>query len=278
MKKIFTLIAVCAMALTANAQETYAVEEGLLPDDAGQTYKANSKKNATSVAITFGADGKWSSFNGGEGAKADATLEGFTAYISGGNNPKDGELNGTSSSGGGYTIEKKNLPKSGCYYVLKPTNAGSIKFAMQLNANKSFFIVKEDGTAISDFDIKDKNGNTVALRAFAQDVSQFASSEEKVYGYATFNAEAGKEYYIFCTGSKLGIYGFIYSAEAATIDPATTAAVKAEIDAAAGGTGIQNVKAQIIDVNAPVYNLSGQMVDKSYKGVVIQNGRKMIQK
>ena len=45
-----------------------------------------------------------------------------------------------------------------------------------------------------------------------------------------------------------------------------------------GGTGIQNVKAQIIDVNAPVYNLSGQMVDKSYKGVVIQNGRKMIQK
>lgn len=45
-----------------------------------------------------------------------------------------------------------------------------------------------------------------------------------------------------------------------------------------GGTGIENVKAQTIDMNAPIYNLSGQMVDKSYKGVVIQNGRKMIQK
>ena len=42
-------------------------------------------------------------------------------------------------------------------------------------------------------------------------------------------------------------------------------------------TNISTIKANT-DVNAPVYNLAGQQVDKSYKGVVIMNGKKMIQK
>jgi hypothetical protein len=45
-----------------------------------------------------------------------------------------------------------------------------------------------------------------------------------------------------------------------------------------GTSGINTVKSETIDVNAPVYNLAGQQVDKSYKGVVIQNGVKRIQK
>ena len=41
--------------------------------------------------------------------------------------------------------------------------------------------------------------------------------------------------------------------------------------------GIADVKV-IAEQNAPVYNLAGQQVNKSFKGVVIQNGKKMIQK
>ena len=41
--------------------------------------------------------------------------------------------------------------------------------------------------------------------------------------------------------------------------------------------GIADVKV-IAEQNAPAYNLAGQKVDKSFKGVVIQNGKKMIQK
>ena len=41
--------------------------------------------------------------------------------------------------------------------------------------------------------------------------------------------------------------------------------------------GIADVKVAA-EQNAPAYNLAGQKVDKSYKGVVIQNGKKMIQK
>ena len=54
--------------------------------------------------------------------------------------------------------------------------------------------------------------------------------------------------------------------------------IKIDIIDGSETTGIQTVKSETIDVNAPAYNLAGQKVDKSYKGVVIQNGKKMIQK
>ncbi len=44
-----------------------------------------------------------------------------------------------------------------------------------------------------------------------------------------------------------------------------------------GTSGINTIKANT-DVNAPVYNLAGQQVEKSYKGLVIKNGKKVINK
>ena len=45
-------------------------------------------------------------------------------------------------------------------------------------------------------------------------------------------------------------------------------------------TGIEAIttKTDAINSNAQMYNLSGQKVDKSYKGIVIQNGRKFVNK
>lgn len=43
-------------------------------------------------------------------------------------------------------------------------------------------------------------------------------------------------------------------------------------------TGITNITTDEAAKNAPVYNLAGQKVTKAYKGVVIKNGKKMIQK
>jgi len=45
-----------------------------------------------------------------------------------------------------------------------------------------------------------------------------------------------------------------------------------------GSTGIAEQLNLNVNVNAPAYNLAGQQVDKSFKGVVIQNGKKLIQK
>ena len=44
------------------------------------------------------------------------------------------------------------------------------------------------------------------------------------------------------------------------------------------GSGISNVSADKANADAPVYNLNGQKVSKDYKGVVVKNGKKYVQK
>ena len=41
-------------------------------------------------------------------------------------------------------------------------------------------------------------------------------------------------------------------------------------------TGINKVEADTENVNAPAYNLAGQRVNNSYKGIIIKNGKKYI--
>ena len=43
-------------------------------------------------------------------------------------------------------------------------------------------------------------------------------------------------------------------------------------------TSINEVSNGTVNENAPIYNLAGQRVDKDYKGVVVQNGKKFIKK
>ena len=47
---------------------------------------------------------------------------------------------------------------------------------------------------------------------------------------------------------------------------------------AASTTGISNISAEEASKPAEVYNLSGQCVDASYKGIVVRNGRKYLRK
>lgn len=50
------------------------------------------------------------------------------------------------------------------------------------------------------------------------------------------------------------------------------------IESAASESAIENIIADAENENAPVYNLLGVQVDETYKGVVIKNGKKYIQK
>ena len=52
--------------------------------------------------------------------------------------------------------------------------------------------------------------------------------------------------------------------------------INADLPEAGGGTGIKNVTTTAN--SSAIYNLAGQKVSESYKGVVIQNGKKMINK
>jgi len=57
----------------------------------------------------------------------------------------------------------------------------------------------------------------------------------------------------------------------------TTIVIKRIYLVVGGASGIKNIKAEKVQNNA-IYNLAGQKVDASYKGIVIQNGKKFIQK
>lgn len=91
---------------------------------------------------------------------------------------------------------------------------------------------------------------------------------------------------IYAFGTKNGVSGFKVVASGVKI-PAKKGYLKLSSSAAAkdffafGGetTGISNVSANGIDEEeTPLFNLAGQRVDKSYKGVVVKNGKKFVNK
>ena len=43
-------------------------------------------------------------------------------------------------------------------------------------------------------------------------------------------------------------------------------------------TGIENIENAELDANAPMYNVAGQRVDANFKGIILQNGKKFINK
>ena len=89
------------------------------------------------------------------------------------------------TEGNGNNGEKED----GTFYLFAPEKDGQVTVAVVLNADKKFF-VEEDGTALSSF-----NGIMVT---------------EKYYGTFTFSVSSGKTYKVYCSGSKLGFYGFSY--------------------------------------------------------------------
>ena len=61
----------------------------------------------------------------------------------------------------------------------------------------------------------------------------------------------------------------------ATTNQVRASKIVVTIDAS---TGIKEVENRKEDANVPLYNLAGQRVGKDYKGVVIKNGQKYIQR
>lgn len=89
------------------------------------------------------------------------------------------------------------------------------------------------------------------------------------FGWFVFDAKANKTYMVFGSDWQFGFQGFEF----------TPGAVISDYNAS-DPSGIEAItsKANTNNANAPMYNLSGQKVDKSYKGIVIQNGRKYMNK
>ena len=91
------------------------------------------------------------------------------------------------------------------------------------------------------FTLNEKNENIIAAKS---------------NGIVTFNVAAGGTYYVLAAGTKMGFFGFKY-----TIGT---------------GTGISSVNAAAAKKNGKTYNMAGQEVSSSAKGLIIKNGKKYV--
>ncbi len=278
---------------TVKADATATLE---LSDYTFAASTANIKLTGVSTPNTGTAAAEIWKFAGADNVKLSSTnlgeeclVEFDNQYIVAGNgNPslasyqfyftnKDGDEVGPRYYDTYWTDGCGSAPLKGCYYKFEAASAGTLIIGFFLNknlANNPLYIVDastntriaKDAIKIQAFrqncNFETEQGGTTKLTNYTLDDTGFivireglgGGTNRPLFGYITMSVAANSSYYMFSPKSQMGVYGFYFSGE----------------------TGINTVKANN-NADAPIYNLAGQKVSESYKGVVIQNGRKRIQ-
>jgi hypothetical protein len=217
MKKIFTLIAVAAMALSANAQSisfTETADKGTLD---GKTFGTGLVLTVTDTGSKMAIDGNNQYFG---------TVEDWTKY---GYRLKSG---GKSDSKLGFTL---TVPADGTLVLHMRSSSSADKRAVKLMNGE---------TEVASFEVSDENFTKGTVEDIADKTVWTSYTTAVTAGTYTFSFDGG-----------LNIYGIILNT----------------------GSGIQTVKAAK-NADAATYNLAGQKVDNNFKGVVIKNGQKVLNK
>ena len=144
---------------------------------------------------------------------------------------------------------------TGCAYKFETTKAGSLTVAVQLNANKGFHILDAAFAEVTPVSYNLPSAKDGDSQTFAQNEKGENIVSAKSNGVVKINVAEGGTYYILAAGTKLGFYGFKY-----------------EVGTSTGISSIEATSAQ----NGKTYNLAGQQVSDSYKGMVIKNGKKYV--
>ncbi len=106
------------------------------------------------------------------------------------------------------------------------------------------------------------------------------TNQLEVFRGKSFNGEKFTKDFFLKEGDKVKILGQLVNyTKDGNVTPEVTSNSKL-IELNGKTTGITEIKADkaVLDANAPMYNLAGQRVDKSFKGVVIQKGKKFLNK
>ena len=171
-----------------------------------------------------------------------------------------------------YNPESPAIPFGGLYYKFTPTVNGTLKVGLWVNKGTRYtyvFSEASDNTVANvaytaegyingqNADGKKKYLSVDDIAALSPTPYLIGAGNQPAWVYVIFDVEAGKSYYCLNHSSQAGFWGYEFTPS--------------------GSTGISNVKTAE-DVNAPVYNLAGQQVSKDSKGVMIQNGKKFVNK
>lgn len=185
-----------------------------------------------------------------------------------------------------------NMPSSGfatfcASYSVDYGSLGLEAYAVKLNADKKAVTLEKiegvvpAGKAVL---LKGTPGESYKLTTGAGTEAVFdtdlkvsdgtATSSDKiaVYGLATVDGQDG--FYKASAGTTIPVKCAYLEVE----NSASLARFYSLGDHSGSTTGITSVKNEAAGNNAPMYNLAGQSVDKSYKGIVIKNGKKIVLK
>lgn len=225
MKKIFTFIATALVALGVNAQTT---EKALFSNDGA--YGNGAEISTAACKAVLGNDRTSKNYdiklssckaycadlfgqtvmvkNEDTGEMEEKTR---VVYVVGNQNPKDGDLDGDTSTGSGYKPANANLPKSGTYYMITPKFDGHLVAFIVLNSGKNFYVCK--GSTGENLPL-----SAITVKADGEEPTEVTlnedfTSSEKVTGTVEFDVTGGETYYVFCTGSKLSFGGYAYTYE-----------------------------------------------------------------
>ena len=312
MKKLLLSAVALVAAMSANAQTEYAVVDATtFLESLEKTTFTDSKGNVSDAYQAVGGDVmcqsasvtmkvayeepiKSSALSGKDDAMK-AIVIGDVAYaapagVTGNNNPGGTTLaDGASSAASSGMVFRFDVTKDGYLYVFgklstnKPyyvweglSGQGEMPVAYTLamyplsKMDPFEYTLPADEYGYFDFTAADadKYYDGAAYRWPEKAVLGTDAEDVKVNGLGVIKfpvyAEAG-HYLVHATGSKMTADGFVFSTEDLSIGFAAEAA------------GIKGVKAT--DAQSAVrYNLAGQKVDASYKGLVIMNGKKAIVK
>lgn len=303
MKKILLSAMALVAAMTVNAQvfQLNAESLGITDTDAGNDVAADaawgSIEGAVSIFNPFATKHKPVNCKNNDFEKV--TIDGNEIVTGGGvqgqDNPKDAD-------GGNPAVTLKEQT-SGAVIGLKAEKDGWVYIVAKLSTNKNY-VVFEEGAAIGykiameNADERVKGGvlnleikgtgeyNNVTLEDRPNGIGQVireytgdpeAASAGNGLGVFYFPVAAGCTYLASATGSKISWSGIYFSEkEAANVtlakgDGTTLAIVNG------GESAIQSAKVAEPSSSA-IYNLAGQKVSTSYKGLVIENGKKFMQK
>jgi len=118
--------------------------------------------------------------------------------------------------------------------------------------------------AVDDLNAKVEKGETTAeavAPTFKKLKYTIGYGNQPFWGNLVIDAKANKTYYFFQGTTQIGFQGYTFA-------PGKS---KEEMN-------IESIKNAANNANAPRYNLAGQKVSKDFKGVVLQNGKKFVQK
>lgn len=305
MKKVFLLAAV-AFATSANAQVVQFDSEALGMTDAVAEFAAETalgSNDAIDAYLAFTDSYKASNIKnndynvvkiGGNEVLTKGGMQGNT-------NPKD--VNGNSPAGNVAEGTAPSVPVSGCVYGITAKADGIVYVVAKLSSNKAYTVF-EDGAAIGYKAAMEANNAafpdsklfvevkgegeynlvTTAIDQLEHIATGDPESAIKVNGLGViwFPVYNGGKYLFNACGSKASVSGMYFAtAEQDVVVEGTDSEAPKDaftIYTAGGADGIANVAATAKAENARMFNLAGQEVGKNFKGIVVVNGKKFMNK